>query len=441
MKFIFVYVCRSCHSSFKAPSSHRFLNARPFLYYLFVNFQLTLGYLKTLTTILFFNFLFCFAPKNTGAQSGIVDFFGVSIQLPATYKAAAFTEGLSEASVKRYIGALEAGALQPYLTALLQYREQYRPDDWLYYQLVRKVAQYISPKGENYYRYTFFKWWLLTESGYDARLLISGHYLLFYVQSDEAIYNIPSRITEDKQYVCLNYHDYGAIDFTTFRFADVTPLANNTARPFSYKVHHLPDFKPSDYTDKDVQFSDGLKEYAFRIKVNPQVKTIFTNYPVVDYDLQFNMPLSRPTYESLIPSLKKEIKGLKQKDGVEFLMRFTRYAFLFKPDTEAFGTEKRLTPEQTLLYDYSDCEDRAALFFFLVKEIYNLPMLVLTYPKHVTVAVQFDKAYGKTIEYNGTLYTVCEPSPQAVDLRLGQMLPELSKTAYQVAYAYHPARN
>lgn len=370
-----------------------------------------------------------------------MDFFGVSIQLPSTYKAADFTEQLTEASIRHYINGMDAALLEPHLSALLQYKTVHHPDDWLYYQLVRKMAQYISPKGENYYRYTFYKWWFLTQSGYDARLLIADRYLLFYVQSDEAIYNIPSRMAEGKQYVCLNYHDYGSIDFTTFRFADVTPLSEKAFTPFSYKVRQLPDFKPSDYTEKEVQFSDGAREYAFRIKINAQLKTIFTNYPVVDYDLQFNMPLSRTTYESLIPLLKKEVKGLKQKDGVEFLMRFTRYAFLFKPDTEAFGTEKRLSPEQTLLYDFSDCEDRAALFFFLVKELYNLPMLVLTYPKHVTMAVQFDKAFGKTVEYNGIRYTVCEPSPQAVDLRIGQSLPELSKTVYQVAYAYHPSAN
>jgi hypothetical protein len=301
------------------------------------------------------------------------------------------------------------------------------------------VAQHISPKAENYYRYTFYKWWLLSRSGYNAKLLISGNYLLFYVQCDEAIYNIPFRIVDGKQFVCLNYHDYGSIDFAKHRFADVTPVADNASRPFSYKVHQLPDFNPADYAEKEVQFTNGLNRYSFRIKLNPQVKTIFTNYPVVDYDLQFNMPLSKTTYESLIPSLKKELKGMGQKDGVEFLMRFTRYAFLFKPDTEAFGTEKRLTPEQTLLYEFSDCEDRAALFFLLVKELYNLPMLVLTYPQHVTVAVQFEKPYGSTVEYNGMKYTVCEPSPQKIDLRVGQLLPELKKQPYQVAYSYKPA--
>lgn len=398
--------------------------------------------MKATSIILFILLQLCGLPQNARSQNngGAVDFFGVSIPLPAAYSTPVFNGPLSETSVKTYIASLDTAQLKPFLAPLLQYKKEHQPDDWLYYQLVRKMAQHLSPKADDYYRYTFYKWWFLTASGYDARLLISGHYLLFYVQSDEAIYNIPSRVAEGRQFVCLNYHDYGTIDFQQYRFADVTPFTSLAAKPFSYKVRRLPDFKPSDYADKEVQFSDGVREYAFRIKVNPQVKGLFTNYPVVDYDLQFNMPLSKPTYESLIPSLAKQVKSLKPKDGVAFLMRFTRYAFLFKPDAEVFGTEKRLTPEQTLLYEYSDCEDRAALFFFLVKELYNLPMLVLTYPAHVTVAVQFDKPYGKAIEYKGMKYSICEPSPQRVDLQVGQTLPELSKSAYQIAYAYQPAR-
>jgi hypothetical protein len=90
------------------------------------------------------------------------------------------------------------------------------------------------------------------------------------------------------------------------------------------------------------------------------------------------------------------------------------------------------------LYDQSDCEDRAALFFYLVKEIYDLPMIVLAFPKHVTIAVKFDKPIGKPIIYNGIEYSVCEPTPQKQDLLLGQLLPDLRKMDYQVAYAYTP---
>lgn len=122
-------------------------------------------------------------------------------------------------------------------------------------------------------------------------------------------------------------------------------------------------------------------------------------------------------------------------------MRFTRYAFLYEKDSEIFGKEKRLSPEETLLYKYSDCEDRAALFFYLVKEIYNLPMIVLVYPNHVTIAVQLAKPVGKPIVYNGKKYSVCEPTPQKQDLRLGQRIPSLSKVGYEIVYAYNPGKS
>lgn len=394
--------------------------------------------MKPLTTIWAICLVLLGLGRAQAQTASSIDLFGTRVEMPAPPKPPDFNGSLSQTAIQAYIESIDAATYQPFLDQLLDYKKNHHPDDWLYYQAIRKVAQYISPKAENYYRYTFFKWWLLANSGYSSILTYSGPYLLFYVQSDETIYNIPYRTHNGKQYICLNYHDYGNIDFqkNTFSVAGIPVKADALA--FSYKVTSLPDFNREDYTEKDVQFSDGLNHYSFRVKVNPQVRAIFTNYPVVDYGLQFNMPLSKTTYESLIPSLKKHLQGLKQREGVEFLMRFTRYAFLFKRDADVFGSEKRLTPEQTLLYEFSDCEDRAGLFFLLVKEIYDLPMLVLTYPEHVTVAVQFKKPYGQTVEYNGTKYSICEPSPQSIDLRAGQIMPNLRHQVYQVAYSYIP---
>ena len=58
-------------------------------------------------------------------------------------------------------------------------------------------------------------------------------------------------------------------------------------------------------------------------------------------------------------------------------------------------------------------------------------MIVLAYPQHVTIAVQFDKPVGKPIVYNGNRYYICEPTPQKEDLGLGESLPELKKTPYE----------
>ncbi len=370
------------------------------------------------------------------------DFYGDPIELKLDKSfIISYNEPLSVESLQSFQSAIATANAGTLVKALLDYKNQYQLDDWLYYQLIRKTAQQISPKAENYYRYTLYKWFLLTRSGYDATLKTGGEKLLFYVQTDESIYNIPFYMKDSKQYVCLNYHDYGGnIDFSVEKFKEVDFPKMGSYKGFSYKVTHLPDFRPADYKVKDLEFNYRENNYHFKVKLNPQIKAIFANYPVVDYEFYFNIPLSQVTYTSLIPLLKKSVKGMNTKNGVDYLMRFTRYAFMFETDSEVFGKEKRLSPEQTLLYEQSDCEDRAALFFYLVKEIYNLPVIVLAYPEHVTIAVKFNKPVGTPIIYNGMKYSVCEPTPQKKDLAVGQLLPSLRKETYEVVYAYTPTR-
>ena len=74
---------------------------------------------------------------------------------------------------------------------LADYRSKKEMDDWLFYQFVRYTAQQISPKAADYYQYTIYKWFLLQISGYSPVLRLSEGKLLFYVQSNDRIYNIP----------------------------------------------------------------------------------------------------------------------------------------------------------------------------------------------------------------------------------------------------------
>lgn len=367
------------------------------------------------------------------------DFYGDSIQMqvdmPIVQKQNTIT---TIQSVNDYYNILSNTNYQPLIDTLLFFKEKYNLDDWLYYQLIRNTAEQVVAKHKNYEYYTLCKWFLLAQSGYATTLKINNGCLLFYIQTNDEIFNLPYYTRGGKQFVCLNYHDYPVINFDNTFFTEINLIDPADKRAFTYRVTQLPNFNPKDYIEKDLKFNYYENEYHFKIKLNQQIKTIFNNYPVVDYKYYFNIPLSKETYLSLIPLLKKDIKGMNTKNGVDFLMRFTRYAFLFETDTKVFGQEKRLSPEQTLLFEQSDCEDRAALFFFLVKEIYNLPMIVLSFPNHVTIAVKFDKPIGKPILYNGSKYSVCEPTPQREDLNIGRLLPELKTSSYEVVYAYSP---
>lgn len=399
--------------------------------------QSILGLLCTLSILLSGNL------SSVQAQHAMpltFDFYGEAILLNLPDALVfEYPEALDIETIQKLHQKLEEANDEGLVQSLLDFKAKRNLDDWLYYQLIRKTAQQISPKEKNYYRYTLYKWFLLSKSSYETMLTYSHDKLLFYVRSDELVYNIPTRIEEGRSFVCLNYHDYqGSIDFEKQTFQSIGLKFNGAHTGFTYQVKNLPEWKQDRYTEKEVRFRFREDEYRFQIRLNPEVQQIFKNYPIVDYAYYFNRPMSSETYRSLIPALRKKLQGMRTKEGVDFLMHFTRYGFLFEPDTQVFGTEKRLSPEETLLYQQSDCEDRAALFFFLVKEIYNLPMLVLSYPEHVTIAVGFEKPFGNTVLYDGKKYTVCEPTPQNKTLAIGEQLPSLRQHAYLIAYHYDP---
>jgi hypothetical protein len=369
-----------------------------------------------------------------------IEIFGDTLKIPAPHDFnVAFESPLQENAILSFYREINRSAYVPLISSLLHYKESQNLNDWFYYQLIRKVAQKFAPKNENYYRYTLYKWFLMVKSGYDASLAIHNNQLLFYIWSNDEVYNVPLYQLESKQYVCLNIHDYiRASENFSAKINLVEIREPSGIHPFSYAVSQMPDFKEHQYHERQLRFPYGENEYVFRVKMNPQVQQIFANYPIVDFGTYFNIPLSKSTYESLVPSLKKQLKNLTTKNGVEYLMKFTRNAFLYEDDQNNFGREKRMGPEETLLSTASDCDDRAALFFFLVKEIYNLPMVALLYENHVAIAVQFKKGYGKTIVHNGKRYSVCEPTPQLTDLSIGKIAPGLRHQPFQVVYAYNP---
>ncbi len=77
-----------------------------------------------------------------------------------------FDNSLSEQSIEGFYSILNKSNYQPLIRELINYKEQNNLNDWLYYQLISRTAQQISPKAENYYRYTLYKWFLLTKSGF-----------------------------------------------------------------------------------------------------------------------------------------------------------------------------------------------------------------------------------------------------------------------------------
>lgn len=349
-----------------------------------------------------------------------------------------FSLELTEDAILKFYQNLNSNEYQHLINNLITYRTKEKLSDWLYYQLIRRVSQSLSPKAENYPRYTLYKWYLMNKSGYDARIAIGNNQIIFYIKNKEDISDIPFFNIDNQQYTCLNYHDYGKLFQRTNAYKPIDIYFEEGQKDFRYKIEQMPELMTQGYKVKNLNFEYNNKVYNFNIKVNDEVSSIFRNYPGVDFESYFNIPLTKETYSSLIPVLKENIAKMTTENGVDYLMRFTRYAFLYEDDEENFGREKRLSPELTLLNPYSDCDDRVALFFYLVKEIYNLPMVAILYSTHITMGVQFDKKIGKTIKFEDQYYSICEPTPQTRSLNIGELGDKYLNEEYKIVYHYSP---
>lgn len=134
----------------------------------------------------------CLSTANVFADNFSIEFYNgtFNFELNETSKIS-FNEELTPESILNFYTKLNQSDHHSLLSSLLAYKEKHQLNDWIYYQLIRQTAQQISPKAENYHRYTLYKWFLLSKSGYDARLSIGNNRLIFYVKNDENINDIP----------------------------------------------------------------------------------------------------------------------------------------------------------------------------------------------------------------------------------------------------------
>lgn len=378
--------------------------------------------------------------KNIPIDSVKIEFLGKTSVIPSPGKLKYYDGIIAENPIISYAKQIDSDRMRSIAFRLNQIKVEQTINDWLFYQLIRRTAEQCISKKEDYIGYTLYKWYLLKSCGYEPLISISKNKILLYVKSNDEIYNLPLKNLNNRQFVCLNYHDYDFnIALNEERFTNLTDMLDGGS-DFSFNIQQLPPIDKHTYQNKQISFTYKQRLEHINVLLNPELRNYFKNYPVTDYQNQFNIPLSRETYQSLINSLKEKLKKLDVIDGVEYLMYFTRNGFEYEKDTDFFGREKRLSPEETLLYEKSDCEDRSALLYFLIKEIYNLPMIVVTYPTHVTLAVKLNKPVKNQIIYKGEPYAICEPTPQKRDLKIGMLAKEYEKESFEVAYAYNPLK-
>jgi hypothetical protein len=170
---------------------------------------------------------------------------------------------------------------------------------------------------------------------------------------------------------------------------------------------------PEKIINKQISFPYKGITYQFPIQVNQTIVEIMEDYPYFSESQYLEVPLSNITFNSLIPQLKEVLAGKSHSDAVQLLAAFTRSSFEYKEDKSFFGKSKPMIADEVLYYPYSDCEDRSALFYQLVKTLLDLPMVAIAYEDHLTIGVNSQELKGDAVWFKGKPYYICDPTGPA----------------------------
>ena len=332
----------------------------------------------------------------------------------------------SPESIANYWTAMGQGEYEPLLKRLRAVHDALGLTDWAYADLVRAFGQQVHPRSDNDER--LLVWFLLTKSGYRVRIAYSDSRVHLFVPTEQKVYETKFLTIQGKAHYAALERDRGASVGRVFTYDKEYP---GQARSMDLRMSTLRFTKPA-IGYRELKFDYRDRKYAFRVPVDRRVVEFMATYPVTDLQWYFRAATSDDTRASLVRDLRAATAGMSEEETLGLLLRFAQTAFAYKTDDDQFGREKYMFVEETLAYPYSDCEDRAVLYAWLVREVAGGEVVGLAYPGHVATAVRTRnaKAGAATIDFEGKRYVIADPT--YIGAELGMAMPQYANVRPEV---------
>lgn len=350
-----------------------------------------------------------------------VNFYGNRIALfPDKKLCKSFTGVLNETGFSDYWLQASETNYDDLLDMLWESKQRLGLNDWGYYMFVKACAELMV---ENENSVEMLTWFLLNKSGYIARLGFDKNSVSLLLPALQQIYKTSYVVSNGVHFYIMRPIDelqtYESDFAGSSRYMDLRfPTALNFAME-----------KPKTRT---IEFKGQSLAFAY----NPNVTTFYDDYPSTELKVCFNAPLSATAKESISESLFPLLKDVKPNEQVKVLLSLLHESFPYKTDEDQFGQEKYFFPEEILAFPYSDCEDRAAFFSSLVKNMVGLSGIGLSYPGHVSTAIRLstegenEECPGDYIVWQGERYMACDPTYMGAVI--GQSMPEFQKLSAEI---------
>ncbi len=302
----------------------------------------------------------------------------------------------------------------PFASRLIDLCDSLNFPDWLRLKLVGEIAKRASKKHN---QKVFTAMVLLRAMGYNAGIIVLSKQWQLVVEIDQKIFFVTLFEEQKKRYAVYDVTRGELIKATgeSDGFYDANENLGKNLEPLALFQDGLPNlpFKP---ITKTVTWKFENGSYTLTYTLNQQMVKYLEERPQTDVGTYFNESVPREIVQAVIEPLKKVVreKQFSSRQAVAFLHAFVLNGFAYKDDAETKRGQHISSIHETLVSEYSDCEDRSILLAALIRGVLGFEVVALEFPNHITLAVHFpdfvpneqDEAYT----YNGKRYLSADPS-------------------------------
>lgn len=309
---------------------------------------------------------------------------------------------------------------KPLLKDLQQIKNDMKLNDWGAFTLVKSVADaYCATTNESVVMQQF----LLNELGYKARMArkANENKMVLFVAPDCQIYGHIYTVQNGQKYYDLS----STRPYQFYMCQKDSPKAKSSMNMY---LSTSPDFAGSVSTSTHQAKGSAAK---VTVDIPKSLMDFYKSYPQCDYGVYAKASVNKEVEETLLSSLAPYVQGKGEAEAANVLINFVQTAFQYERDEQQFGYEKPFFVEELFYYPYSDCEDRAVLFAYLVQKLIGLEVVFLDYPDHIATAVRFNENVGGDYLMIGNRkYTVCDPT--YIGASIGMTMPQFKNVSAKV---------
>lgn len=286
-------------------------------------------------------------------------------------------------------------------------------NDWGTYLLVLELSKQIYTEHDNA---KLFSWFIFNKLGYAVKVGIVNKHVVLLHYSKKIIYSTPNYRFSEKKFYALSHYNKGSVG----RLYTYDQNYPGSDAPLDLSLNSLPNFVENQQ-NKELNFMNNGENIKIEFTYNKNLIDFMATYPQVNYETYFNAPLENDTYAQIAKGLKKHIDGKKISEAMNFVLHFVQKSFKYEIDNEQFGREKVMFAQETLYFNKSDCEDRAVLFSYLVKELFGVGVIGVKYKDHMNTALYIPMD-GDSVKAGSKRFVIADPT--YLNANIGQNMPK-----------------